>query len=122
MQTEINKALATLKAGGIILYPTDTIWGIGCDATNSIAIKKIYALKKRQDSKALISLVTDKKQLKSTTGNIPNFDITSISILNDLLVIFRELKSSFSKILTQHNTSVMFVLYKLLNIHQMVNI
>ena len=77
MQTEINKALATLKAGGIILYPTDTIWGIGCDATNSIAIKKIYALKKRQDSKALISLVTDKKQLKSTTGNIPNFDITS---------------------------------------------
>ena len=77
MQTEINKALATLKAGGVILYPTDTIWGLGCDATNSNAIEKIYALKKRQDSKALISLVADKKQLISITGNIPKFDFTS---------------------------------------------
>ena len=77
MKTEINKALATLKAGGIILYPTDTIWGIGCDATNPEAIQKIFALKKRQDSKALISLVADKKQLKNITNYIPNFDITS---------------------------------------------
>ncbi len=77
METEINKALATLKAGGVILYPTDTIWGLGCDATNSNAIEKIYALKKRQDSKALISLVADEKQLISTTGKIPDFDITS---------------------------------------------
>ncbi len=77
MQTEINKALTTLKAGGIILYPTDTIWGIGCDARNPDAVEKIYTIKKRTDSKALISLVADKNQLKNTTGNIPNFDITS---------------------------------------------
>ena len=77
METEINKALATLKAGGVILYPTDTIWGLGCDVTNPIAIEKIYALKKRIDSKALISLVADKKQLKNIIGNIPDFDITS---------------------------------------------
>ena len=78
MQTEINKALIVLKSGGIILYPTDTIWGIGCDPTNPNAISKVYALKKRMDSKALISLVADKKQLKSITGNIPDFDTTSV--------------------------------------------
>ena len=77
MQREINKALTTLRAGGIILYPTDTIWGIGCDATNPAAVEKIYTIKKRTDSKALISLVADKNQLNNTTGNIPNFDITS---------------------------------------------
>jgi len=77
MQTEINKALTTLKAGGIILYPTDTIWGIGCDARNPDTVEKIYTIKKRTDSKALISLVADKNQLKNTTVNIPNFDITS---------------------------------------------
>ena len=77
MQTEINKALATLKQGGIILYPTDTIWGVGCDATNTDAIAKIYKLKKRADSKALISLVANEKQLKSITETIPGLDITS---------------------------------------------
>jgi len=77
MQTEIDKALATLKQGGIILYPTDTIWGIGCDATNPHAITKIFKLKKRADSKALISLVANKEQLKSITKTIPDLDITS---------------------------------------------
>jgi len=78
MQTEINEALVILKSGGIILYPTDTIWGIGCDTTNPKAIAKIYKLKKREDSKALISLVVNTKQLKNITGNIPDFDITSV--------------------------------------------
>jgi len=77
LKIEINKALATLKQGGIILYPTDTIWGIGCDATNTDAIAKIFKLKKRADSKALISLVASKEQLKSITETIPELDITS---------------------------------------------
>jgi L-threonylcarbamoyladenylate synthase len=77
MHTEIDKALATLKQGGIILYPTDTIWGIGCDATNTDAIAKIFKLKKRVDSKALISLVANEQQLKLITENIPVLDITS---------------------------------------------
>ena len=47
MQTELNKAVVTLKEGGIILYPTDTIWGLGCDATNPEAVAKIYLIKKR---------------------------------------------------------------------------
>lgn len=78
MQKEINKSLNTLKKGGIILYPTDTIWGIGCDATNSDAIEKIFKIKKRKNNKALISLVADMDQLRNITNNIPNIDITSI--------------------------------------------
>ena len=67
MKTELNKALSTLKTGGIILYPTDTIWGLGCDATNAEAVSKIYSIKKRENSNALISLVADKNQLQEHT-------------------------------------------------------
>ena len=63
MQREINKALETLKKGGTILYPTDTIWGIGCDATNAEAVQRIFKIKKRTKSKALISLISNKEQL-----------------------------------------------------------
>jgi L-threonylcarbamoyladenylate synthase len=60
---EVEKALQVLRGGGIILYPTDTIWGIGCDATNEEAIKKIYELKKREDSKSLIILVAEERDI-----------------------------------------------------------
>ena len=53
---EINAAIEVLKDGGIILYPTDTVWGIGCDATNSEAVKRIYQIKQREDSKAMLCL------------------------------------------------------------------
>jgi len=101
MQTEINKALSTLKAGGIILYPTDTIWGLGCDATNPEAIQKIFALKKRQDSKALISLVADEKQLKNITGSIPEFDITS----TPTTVIYPNAKGISSNLLAENGSA-----------------
>ena len=71
MQTEINNALIILKQGGIILYPTDTVWGIGCDATNFEAVEKIYKLKKREDSKSLICLVNDFKMLNRYIEEIP---------------------------------------------------
>jgi len=62
-ENDISKCLEVLKAGGLILYPTDTIWGIGCDATNEIAVEKIYKLKKRSDEKAMIVLVADEKDI-----------------------------------------------------------
>ena len=77
MQKEINNALQVLKKGGTILYPSDTIWSIGCDATNPNAIAKIYKIKKRIESKALISLVCNKTQLQNITNSIPDFDITT---------------------------------------------
>jgi len=77
MQKEVNNTLDVLGNGGIILYPTDTIWGIGCDATNDKAIEKIFKIKKRLKEKSLISLVADKNHLQNITGYIPNIDITS---------------------------------------------
>jgi L-threonylcarbamoyladenylate synthase len=62
-EQEVEKALQVLRSGGIILYPTDTVWGIGCDATNKEAVKKIYALKKRDDSKSMIVLVADERDV-----------------------------------------------------------
>jgi L-threonylcarbamoyladenylate synthase len=59
MENEIENALKVLSEGGIILYPTDTIWGIGCDATNDKAVKRVYELKKRAKSKALIILIAE---------------------------------------------------------------
>ncbi len=58
---DIQECVKTLEAGGLILYPTDTVWGIGCDATNANAVSKIFQLKKREDAKAMIVLVQDER-------------------------------------------------------------
>jgi len=71
MQKEIRQALQVLKDGGLILYPTDTIWGIGCDATNEKAVVKVFKLKQRDECKSLISLVRDKNQLIALTKQLP---------------------------------------------------
>ena len=62
-EKDIEACLKALKSGGLILYPTDTVWGIGCDATNAAAIEKVYELKKRPDEKALIVLVDDEREV-----------------------------------------------------------
>ncbi|MFT4092093.1 MAG: L-threonylcarbamoyladenylate synthase [Niabella sp.] len=69
-EEDIKKAVEVLNAGGTILYPTDTVWGIGCDATNAAAVKKIYDLKKRDDSKALIVLVATEKEIMQYTAAV----------------------------------------------------
>jgi len=71
MHTQVKKAIEHLKNGELILYPTDTVWGIGCDATNAEAVAKIYELKKRTDSKALICLVADERMLSKYVKHIP---------------------------------------------------
>jgi L-threonylcarbamoyladenylate synthase len=63
-EKDITKSLECVLTGGIILYPTDTIWGIGCDATNATAIQKIYQLKKREEKKSLIILVSNEKMIR----------------------------------------------------------
>lgn len=62
-ETEVETALEVLRNGGIILYPTDTIWGLGCDATNAEAVKKIYSIKQREDTKSLIILMADEREI-----------------------------------------------------------
>ncbi len=65
---DIDQALAAICAGGVILYPTDTVWGIGCDATSSEAVRRVFEIKHRPESKALISLVGSKEMLERTLG------------------------------------------------------
>lgn len=69
--TEADKAAAIIRKGGIILYPTDTIWGLGCDATNPQAVKKIYDLKRRQDSKSMLVLLGQTDDLYKWLDNVP---------------------------------------------------
>ncbi|MFY7742520.1 MAG: L-threonylcarbamoyladenylate synthase [Flavobacterium sp.] len=71
MHEEISKAYRVIQNGGIILYPTDTVWGIGCDATNPEAVKKIYALKKREESKSMIVLMNGEKMMYNVFKDIP---------------------------------------------------
>jgi len=81
MIEEINNCNKILQNGGIILYPTDTIWGIGCDATNPEAVKKIYALKKREDAKAMICLVANQAMLERYVKEVPDvaYDIMDLA-------------------------------------------
>ncbi|HBL80096.1 MAG TPA: threonylcarbamoyl-AMP synthase [Aequorivita sp.] len=71
MKNEIENCIAVLKKGGLILYPTDTVWGIGCDATNPDAVDKVFKLKQRSDEKSLICLVHDFKMLNEYVENVP---------------------------------------------------
>jgi L-threonylcarbamoyladenylate synthase len=68
---DIRNALRVLRAGGVILYPSDTIWGLGCDATNPAAVRKIYDIKQREDSKSLIILVNSVSMLERYVVNPP---------------------------------------------------
>jgi len=69
---DIQQAVQTMRSGGLILYPTDTIWGIGCDATNADAVRRIYELKRRDDSKALICLVDSPNRMQQYSRSIPD--------------------------------------------------
>jgi L-threonylcarbamoyladenylate synthase len=71
INTEVHKAFEVIKNGGIILYPTDTVWGIGCDASNPEAIKKIYALKQREESKSMIVLINGDRMLYNVFKEVP---------------------------------------------------
>lgn len=86
---EVFEAFEVIKKGGIILYPTDTVWGIGCDATNEEAVKKIYDLKKRAESKSMIVLVNSDRLLYNVFNQIPEvaFDILDCSEKPTTLVL-----------------------------------
>ncbi len=81
MHDDLKKAVEVLKAGGIILYPTDTIWGIGCDATNKEAVKRIYEIKKREDSKSMLVLMENPALLDRYVDEVPEvaWDLVEIT-------------------------------------------
>lgn len=71
MKDEIKKACEVLQKGGVILYPTDTVWGIGCDATNEEAVRRVYEIKKRADSKAMLVLVDSPVKVDFYVKDVP---------------------------------------------------
>ena len=84
---DIKESLNTLKTGGIILYPTDTIWGLGCDATNSHAVEKIFRIKSRISTKSLLVLVNNEQMLERYVKEIPDIAFDLISITDKPLTI-----------------------------------
>ncbi len=89
LDKEINKSVEFLKKGKIILYPTDTIWGIGCDATNSKAVQKIYKIKGRSESKSMILLLNSTAKLKDYVEDVPEIAYELIeNALSPLTVVY----------------------------------
>ena len=100
MQNDIQKAIEVLKAGGIILYPTDTIWGIGCDATNEEAVKKIYDLKQRDDSKSMLILLDNPAKLQAYVQEVPDIAWDLIDLTDTpLTIIFDGAKNLASNLI-----------------------
>lgn len=87
LKDEVNKAFEVLKSGGLILYPTDTIWGIGCDATNSEAVEKIFQLKGRAEDKSLIILLDNDNKLQSYVKEVPEIAYDLIEFTEHPLTI-----------------------------------
>ena len=82
-EEDSKNAVETMRKGGVILYPTDTVWGIGCDATNAEAVAKVYQIKQRDDSKALICLVDSDARMQRYVRHVPDVAWQLIDSLKD---------------------------------------
>ena len=80
MKEQIQKAIEVLRSGGVILYPTDTVWGIGCDATDPEAVAKVYAIKNREDSKSLVLLASDIDMVCRYVKEIPEMAVQLVEV------------------------------------------
>ena len=80
MVEQIKKTVEVLRKGGIILYPTDTVWGIGCDATNKEAVAKVYEIKRRSDSKSLVMLASDLDMICRYVKEIPEMAVQLVEV------------------------------------------
>ena len=80
MKEEMQKVLEVLREGGVILYPTDTVWGIGCDATNPEAVAKVYAIKNREDSKSLVLLASDMDMICRYVREVPEMAVQLVEV------------------------------------------
>ena len=99
---DLKKALETLQKGGVILYPTDTVWGLGCDATNEEAVKRIYELKRRSDAKSMLVLVDSANRIESYVREVPDmaWDLIEVSD-KPLTIIYPEAKNLAKNLLAE---------------------
>ena len=109
-EEEIERTVAVLKAGKTILYPTDTIWGVGCDATNSRACDRVYEVKQRPASKSLIILVDSAERLKDYVVDVPPiaYDLIAHST-NPLSVVYAQSKNLAKNISSDHSVCIRVV-------------
>jgi len=102
MQEDIKKALEVLRSGGVILYPTDTVWGLGCDATNEKAVERIFEIKKRADSKALLLLVDNSARIQSYVDEVPEIAWDLIDVADKpLTIIYPNAKNVATNLLAE---------------------
>ncbi len=80
IRTILAEAVQTLRDGGIILYPTDTVWGLGCDATNPSAVRKIFEIKRRDDSKSLVLLASDLDMVAKYVRQVPSIAVDLVEV------------------------------------------
>lgn len=106
MKDEILKAYEVLKKGGVILYPTDTVWGIGCDATKAKSVERIYRIKKRPESKSLIILLDLPEKLYQYVDDIPEIAFDFISNIDTPLTIVYPKAKNLPKNLTAEDGSI----------------
>jgi L-threonylcarbamoyladenylate synthase len=105
VEEDIKKALEVLWNGGVILYPTDTIWGIGCDATNEEAIKRIYEIKEREDSKSMLVLVDNANKIPSYIEEMPEIAWDLIEVADKpLTIIYPGAKNLAKNLVPVENT------------------
>ncbi|OAV65016.1 t(6)A37 threonylcarbamoyladenosine biosynthesis protein RimN [Bacteroidales bacterium Barb6] len=103
---DIKKACEVLRAGGLILYPTDTIWGIGCDATNDEAVQKVYDLKRRTDRKAMLVLTDSPDELETYVPDVPAVTHDLIEAADKPLTIIFSGSKNLSKLLAAEDGSI----------------
>ena len=103
---DINAAIATLKNNGVILYPTDTIWGLGCDATNDEVVEKIFSIKARDENKSLIILANSEQMLERYVDNIPEIAFELIAVSEHPLTIIYPKGKNLAKGVCAYDGSV----------------
>ncbi len=103
---EIEKAIKVLKEGGTILYPTDTIWGLGCDATNSLAVEKLLGLKNRPQEKGLIVLIAHINDLQKYVKEVPSLAYDMIEYSENPLTLVLDNGLNVSPLVLQENKSL----------------
>ena len=106
MKEEVEKAVAVLKKGGIIIYPTDTVWGIGCDATNNKAVQKIFTLKKRMSQKSMIVLICKPENIETIVEKVPNIAYDLMESWNKPLTIVYDNAKNIAKLLVSDDKTI----------------
>lgn len=103
---DIARAVDTMRRGGVIAYPTDTVWGLGCDARNSQAIKRIFDIKKRSEAKALITLVDSIAALERVVDNVPDVALQLVEAAVEPITIIYDHASGVAPELTADDGSI----------------